>query len=119
MSTCTAPVESCDAEGNETPVVEEPEPTCPDCGSTDQVNHWDTYQRNPYGWSAVRIQRYMCAHCDRTFTANLSGVKDGYRNPDAVCQLVVVLYAVIGVSCRSVQIICTVYHRIRLMFWPF
>jgi transposase-like protein len=109
MATSTAPVETIGAEGNETQVVEESKPICPDCDSADQVSTWDSYQRDPHGRPAVRIQRYMCDRCDSTFTASLDGVEDDYRYPDAVRRLTVILYAVIGASCRSSQIICILY----------
>jgi transposase-like protein len=109
MSTTAAPVETVGAEDNETQVIEESKPTCPDCHSADQVSNWDTYRRNPHGRPAVRIQRYMCNRCDSSFTASLDGVEDNHRYPDSVQQLTVILYAVIGASCRSAQVICILY----------
>ncbi|MFB6296923.1 MAG: hypothetical protein ABEH56_00220, partial [Salinirussus sp.] len=109
MNTHTASIESADAEPHETPVVEESEPSCPDCDSADQVSNWDTYQRDPHGRPAVRIQRYMCNRCGSTFTASLDEVEDNYRYPDAVRQLTMILYTVLGASCRSLQIVCILY----------
>jgi transposase-like protein len=109
VATSTAPAETIRAEANETQVVEELNPACPDCDSADQVSNWDTYQRDPHGRPAVRIQRYMCNQCESTFTASLDEVEDNYRYPDPVRQLTVILYAVIGASCRSAQIICILY----------
>lgn len=112
MATSTAPVETVGAEDNETPVVEESTPICPRCESAAQVSNWDSYWRDPHGLSAVRIQRYMCEQCASTFTASLNGVADGYRYPDAIRQLIVILYAVVGASCRSSQIICVLYFGV-------
>lgn len=112
MSTSTAPVETIGGENNEIRVVEESEPICPDCDSASQVSNWDTYRRDPHGRPAVRIQRYMCEQCASTFTASLNDVSDGYRYPDAVRQLIVILYVVLGASCRSLQIICVLYFGV-------
>lgn len=112
MSTSTAPVETIGTEDNETPVAEEPKPVCPSCDSAAQVSNWDSYRRDPHGRPAVRIQRYMCEQCASTFTASLDGVEDGYRYPDAVRELIVILYAVLGASCRSSQIICVLYFGV-------
>jgi transposase-like protein len=109
VSTTAAPVETVGAEDNETQVIEESKPTCPDCHSADQVSNWDTYRRNPHGRPAVRIQRYMCNRCHSSFTASLDGVEDNHRYLDSVQQLTVILYAVIGASCRSAQVICILY----------
>lgn len=112
MPTSTAPVETISAESNETPVVEESTPICPDCDSAAQVCNWDSYGRDPHGRPAVRIQRYMCNRCDSTFTASLDGVADGYRYPDRVRQLIVILYTVLGASCRSSQIVCILHFGV-------
>lgn len=112
MATNTAPVETIGAEDNELPVVEETEPICPYCDSAEQVSNWDSYQRDPHGRQAVRIQRYMCDRCASTFTTSLDGVEDGYRYPDTIRQLIVILYAVMGASCRSSQIICVLYFGV-------
>lgn len=110
----TAPHDSIASEDHEPPVVDadEPSPTCPECGSAAQVDKWGTYQRNPHGWRAVRVQRYWCEHCESTFSASLDGIADGCRYPTAVRRLVCIVYLVSGTSCLALQFICSLYFGV-------
>lgn len=106
-STPTTPTESFGFDPDETTYVELVEPSCPNCGST-AVTKDGTYTRNPHGRAPVRVQRYDCSRCPKTFSASLPSVEDGHRYADAVPELVRTVDAFASVTLYRLQDICIV-----------
>jgi transposase-like protein len=97
---------------HESSPVEASIPICPDCRITDAVKH-GIYTRNLCGRAPVRVQRYQCSICGRTFSPSLSYVEDCHQYPAEVKRLGRVVNAFTGASLEALQDICTVHFVLR------
>jgi IS1 family transposase len=112
LSTHTTPPESSVLSPHEASLVEASVPICPSCGLINATKH-GTYTRNPNGRAPVRVQRYRCSICGRTFSPSLSYVEDRHQYPAEVKRLGRVVNAFTDASLENLQDICIVHFGLR------
>lgn len=111
-TTLITPSEPREFSTHEASVVEMSGPVCPECGSTHLVKH-GTYTRTPHGRAPVRVQRYRCPACPKSFSASLPYIDDGHRYPSVVERLGRVVNSFTDASLENLQDICSVQFGVR------
>jgi len=108
--TTSAPVGTIVPTNTELPVLELPEPECPECGGPVSKN--GVYERHPHGCQAVRVQRYLCSHC-RSFSPTHPSVEDDHHYPRAVTQLATAVDVLTDSSVENRQDLLTIHYDVR------